>query len=293
MCAAPPTARPAISREAIADFDTAIKLNPTFYQAYANRALVERRLNRDDLALRRLQQGHPDQPELRRRLCRPRQHVPPAQPDSISRSPISTSAIELDATDPRAYHNRGLIYQAQGQHAAGDRRFLQGDLARADGDRAVQRARPLLSRDRRLQGRARRLQRGRQARPQFLRGLDQSGPGAGAARRAPEGLRRLRPAPAPQCRLHAGPRGHAPHPKRQCRIGAPGANGGPRTPVSCGLAQGRLPQGGSRHRGIFIDVGVGDLAVLHEETHRPLALERLAGLARNAGPHAGRHDLIA
>ena len=38
-------------REAISDFDTAIKLNPSFYQAYANRALVERRLGRDDLAL--------------------------------------------------------------------------------------------------------------------------------------------------------------------------------------------------------------------------------------------------
>ena len=26
-------------------------------------------------------------------------------------------AIELDTTDPRAYHNRGLIYQARKQHA--------------------------------------------------------------------------------------------------------------------------------------------------------------------------------
>ncbi|MCB1488301.1 MAG: tetratricopeptide repeat protein, partial [Bauldia sp.] len=38
-------------REAVADFDTAIKLNPNFYQAYANRALVERRLGQDDKAL--------------------------------------------------------------------------------------------------------------------------------------------------------------------------------------------------------------------------------------------------
>jgi tetratricopeptide (TPR) repeat protein len=37
-------------KEAIADFDNAIKIKPDFYQAYANRALVERRMNRDDLA---------------------------------------------------------------------------------------------------------------------------------------------------------------------------------------------------------------------------------------------------
>ena len=40
-------------------------------------------------------------------------------------------AIELDANDPRAYHNRGLIYQAQGQHTQAIDDFSQGHLARA------------------------------------------------------------------------------------------------------------------------------------------------------------------
>src|SRR4051794_23440871 len=38
-------------REAIADFDAALRINPSFYQAYANRALVQRKLGHDELAL--------------------------------------------------------------------------------------------------------------------------------------------------------------------------------------------------------------------------------------------------
>jgi tetratricopeptide (TPR) repeat protein len=43
-------ARPASSTKALADFDKAIELNPTFYQATPT-ALVHRRKNNDDLAL--------------------------------------------------------------------------------------------------------------------------------------------------------------------------------------------------------------------------------------------------
>src|SRR6185295_7339188 len=38
-------------KEALGDFETAIRLNPNFYQAYSNRALVQRQLGRDDLAV--------------------------------------------------------------------------------------------------------------------------------------------------------------------------------------------------------------------------------------------------
>jgi len=37
-------------KQAIDDFNTAIKMNPGFYQAFANRALVERGMQKDDLA---------------------------------------------------------------------------------------------------------------------------------------------------------------------------------------------------------------------------------------------------
>ena len=39
------------SRKALDDFNTALKLNPRFYQAYANRALVYRTINRNNEAL--------------------------------------------------------------------------------------------------------------------------------------------------------------------------------------------------------------------------------------------------
>ena len=56
-----------------------------------------------------------DQPELRRRLYRPGQHLSHGRPDQEAFSDFP-KAIELETTDGRAYHNRGLIYQSQGQH---------------------------------------------------------------------------------------------------------------------------------------------------------------------------------
>lgn len=102
-------------REAIADFDTAIKINPGFYQAYANRALVQRRMNRDDVAFNDYNQAIQINPSYavayvgRGNMYRQRKQFDLALADF-------NKAVELDATDPRAYHNRGLIYQAQGDH---------------------------------------------------------------------------------------------------------------------------------------------------------------------------------
>ena len=102
-------------KEAIADFNTAIKINPGFYQAYANRALVQRRENKDDLAFADYNQSIQINGSYavayvgRGNMYRQRKQFDLALADF-------NKAIELDGTDPRAFHNRGLIYQAQSQH---------------------------------------------------------------------------------------------------------------------------------------------------------------------------------
>ena len=164
MCAARAYGKAGKLKEAIADFDTAIKLNPSFYQAYANRALVQRRLGRDDLAFADYNRAIQINPSYdvayvgRGNIYRQRKQLDLALADF-------NQAIELDANDPRAYHNRGLIYQAHGQHSQAIDDFSKAISLAPTGARAVQRPRPLLSRHRRLQGGARGLQRGGQARP--------------------------------------------------------------------------------------------------------------------------------
>ena len=64
MCAARPMAAAASTAQALKDFDTAIQLNPNFYQAYSNRALIQRFLGDQASRARRLQPRHPDQREL-------------------------------------------------------------------------------------------------------------------------------------------------------------------------------------------------------------------------------------
>ena len=51
-------------REALQDFDRAIALNPNFYQAYSNRALIYRFLGDQAQGAGRLQPRHPDQRQL-------------------------------------------------------------------------------------------------------------------------------------------------------------------------------------------------------------------------------------
>ena len=86
-----PTARPASSSEAIADFDTAIKLNPNFYQAYANRALVERRLKPRRPGARRLQHAPSRSTRTTTSPMSAAATSTARTASSISRSPISTA----------------------------------------------------------------------------------------------------------------------------------------------------------------------------------------------------------
>jgi tetratricopeptide (TPR) repeat protein len=103
------------TKEAKADFDRAIALKPDFYQAYANRALVERDMGRDDLAFADYQQAIVLNASYeaayvgRGNMYRLRGQYDFALADF-------GRAISLDSNDPRAYHNRGLLYQAIGRH---------------------------------------------------------------------------------------------------------------------------------------------------------------------------------
>jgi tetratricopeptide (TPR) repeat protein len=102
-------------KEAIADFDTALKINPGFYQAYANRALVQRKLGHDERALAdynkaiEINNSYAVAYVGRGNIYRQNNRIDQALADF-------NQAIALDANDPRAFHNRGLIYQAKGQH---------------------------------------------------------------------------------------------------------------------------------------------------------------------------------
>ena len=121
------------------------QLNPSFYQAYSNRALIYRFTGDQAKALADYNHAIQINPnydaayigrgDLYRKAGRTKDAFNDFQ-----------RAIQLDTTDGRAYHRRGLIYQAQGQHSFRDRGFLDGDLAVAGFARAIQWPRRLLSR---------------------------------------------------------------------------------------------------------------------------------------------------
>ena len=117
-------------REALRDFDKAIELQPNFYQAYANRALIQRFLGDQQAALNdynrsiELNSNYDAAYIGRGNLYRKAGQTRDAF-DDFQR------AIQLDTTDPRAYHNRGLIYQSARPARLRHRRLLDRHLARA------------------------------------------------------------------------------------------------------------------------------------------------------------------
>ncbi len=100
--------------KALDDFNAAISISPQYYQAYANRALIYARVGRLDQALTDYDQALSIDPRYsvaligRGNIHRMRKNYPMAVADY-------TQALEIQA-DPIAFFNRGLSYQAMGQH---------------------------------------------------------------------------------------------------------------------------------------------------------------------------------
>ena len=163
------------------------QLNPSFYQAYSNRALIYRFLGDQAQGAGRLQPRHPDQRQLRRRLYRARRPLPEGRPHQgrLQRFPEG---------DPARHHRRARLspprpdLSAAGPAQFRDRGFLDRDLAVAGLARTIQWPRRLLSRAERRGQRLRRLQHGDQARRPYRRELGQPGgrsTSGAATRRAP------------------------------------------------------------------------------------------------------------
>ena len=186
-------------------------LLPGLRQPRARRARHEPRRSR----LRRLQPGASRSIRTTRSPTSAAATCTASASSTILRWPTSTGPSRLDGNDPRAYHNRGLVYQAQRPARPGDRRFLQGDplapgnsepfnarglsyLALGDAMSALDDFNEVVKRD-----------------ADFLRRLDQPGPGAREARRPRQRPRRLRLRRLAQARLPAGRR------RRQAHRGRP------------------------------------------------------------------------
>jgi tetratricopeptide (TPR) repeat protein len=84
-------------REALNDFNMAIQLKPDFYQAYSNRALIQRYMGNQQAALTDYNQ-----------------------------------AIQLNASYDAAYIGRGNLYRKAGRTQDAFKRFPEGDPARYD-----------------------------------------------------------------------------------------------------------------------------------------------------------------
>ncbi len=111
-----PMAARAISGVQLMTSNRAIQLNPRFFQAYANRALVYRNMGKPAEAVNDYNTALQINPNYdvaligRGNIYRHAGRANEAFNDF-------DRAIQQDTTDGRAWHGRGLIYQMRGQHA--------------------------------------------------------------------------------------------------------------------------------------------------------------------------------
>lgn len=107
--------RAGLTNEAFKDFSTAIKLDPQYFQAYANRALINRQMNKQVAAVK-------DYSDAIR--INPRYDTAYIGRGNVYREAGRNKealidferAIQLGSANPRAYHARGLVLQSSKRH---------------------------------------------------------------------------------------------------------------------------------------------------------------------------------
>ena len=195
MCAARPMAAAASISAALQDFDTAIQLNPNFYQAYSNRALIQRFLGDQARRAGRLQPLDPDQS---------RTMTPPisAAATSTAKRAAPGSLQRFPEGDPARHDRRARLSQSRPDLSEpGPAQISPSRISRPRSrwrrtppNPTTAAALSYLATERRGQ-RLRRLQHGDQARRQDRRKLGQPGADLRAARR--QGARRRNPTARP------------------------------------------------------------------------------------------------
>jgi tetratricopeptide (TPR) repeat protein len=103
-------------QKALADFNAAIDLDPGYYQAYANRALVHARMKNFTRAMSDYNRVIEIAPDYHIAYVGRGELYHKRKNRSLALADFS-QAIELRGEDPVAYLNRGLVYQELGQHA--------------------------------------------------------------------------------------------------------------------------------------------------------------------------------
>jgi tetratricopeptide (TPR) repeat protein len=103
------------SEPALTDFNKAISLDPNYAQAYANRALVYRKINKLDLTLADDNKALAIDPSYASAYLG-RGIVYREQGRNNQALEDFNKAITLRPENPEAFYNRGLLYQTQRQH---------------------------------------------------------------------------------------------------------------------------------------------------------------------------------
>ena len=126
--------------EALADFNKAIRLDPNYAQAYANRGLIYRQTGRLELALADYNKALSTRRRLCGRLSRPRHRLSAAAGSRSQAFADFNKAIGIRPDNAQAYYNRGLLYQGPAPH-----QFAIDDFTTAIGPRRS-RAEPFIAR---------------------------------------------------------------------------------------------------------------------------------------------------
>lgn len=107
--------RAGLANEALRDFSTAIRLDPQYFQAYANRALINRQTNKPAAAVKDYSAALRINPRYDAAYIG-RGNVYRVAGRNKEALLDFERAIQLGSSNPRAYHARGLVLQSSGRH---------------------------------------------------------------------------------------------------------------------------------------------------------------------------------